>query len=135
MKVTTLPMNARNANSNRQKDQLTIVRDGVSAANAQGSNTLVRATVTGVVLEVPESRLFSDSGSKHIQRWHDNSQSRGYESILIFNGKVDETEVDLLREGMEVRITVSAIPDSDYPAVIEKISADGDRRQRHQHFQ
>ena len=34
-------------------DQLTIVRDGVSASNAQGSNTLVRATVTGVVLEVP----------------------------------------------------------------------------------
>ncbi len=41
---------------------------------------------------------------------------------LIFNGKVDETEVDLLREGMEVRITVGAIPDSDYPAVIEKIA-------------
>ncbi|MDE6795248.1 MAG: biotin/lipoyl-binding protein [Muribaculaceae bacterium] len=31
-------------------DQLTIVRDGYSAANAQGSNTLVRSTVTGVVL-------------------------------------------------------------------------------------
>ena len=35
------------------EDQLNIVREGVSALNAQGSNTLVRSTVTGVVLEVP----------------------------------------------------------------------------------
>ena len=34
-------------------DQLRIVRDGVSAFDTQGSNTLVRATVTGIVLEVP----------------------------------------------------------------------------------
>ena len=34
-------------------DQLAIVRDGVSSNNALGSNTLVRSTVTGVVLEVP----------------------------------------------------------------------------------
>ena len=34
-------------------DQLRIVRDGVSSFDTQGSNTLVRATVTGLVLEVP----------------------------------------------------------------------------------
>ena len=41
---------------------------------------------------------------------------------LIFRGKVDETEVDMLREGMDVKISVGAIADSDYPAVIEKIA-------------
>ena len=89
--------------------------------------------VTGVVLEVPPSRLFSDSGAN---TFNDGTTIAKVADMtdLIFNGKVDETEVDLLREGMEVRITVGAIPDSDYPAVIEKISADGDRRQRHQHF-
>lgn len=101
------------------KDQLTIVRDGVSAANAQGSNTLVRATVTGVVLEVPVK-----VGSSVIQAntFNDGTTIAKVADMtdLIFNGKVDETEVDLLREGMEVRITVGAIPDSDYPAVIEK---------------
>lgn len=103
------------------KDQLTIVRDGVSAANAQGSNTLVRATVTGVVLEVPVK-----VGSSVIQAntFNDGTTIAKVADMtdLIFNGKVDETEVDLLREGMEVRITVGAIPDSDYPAVIEKIA-------------
>lgn len=103
------------------KDQLNIVREGVSALNAQGSNTLVRSTVTGVVLEVPvkvgssviQSNTFNDGTT--IAKVADMTD-------LIFKGKVDETEVDLLREGMAVRISVGAIADSDYPAVIEKIA-------------
>jgi efflux transporter, RND family, MFP subunit len=103
------------------RDQLTIVRDGVSAANAQGSNTLVRSTVTGVVLEVPVK-----VGSSVIQAntFNDGTTIAKVADMtdLIFKGKVDETEVDLINEGMNVRITVGAIPDSDYPAVIEKIA-------------
>jgi len=103
------------------QDQLKIVREGVSAANAQGSNTLVRSTVTGVVLEVPvkvgssviQSNTFNDGTT--IAKVADMTD-------LIFRGKVDETEVDLLREGMDVKISVGAIADSDYPAVIEKIA-------------
>lgn len=102
-------------------DQLTIVRDGVSAANAQGSNTLVRSTVTGVVLEVPVK-----VGSSVIQAntFNDGTTIAKVADMtdLIFKGKVDETEVDLLKEGMNVRISVGAIAGSDYPAVIEKIS-------------
>lgn len=103
------------------KDQLNIVREGVSASNAQGSNTLVRSTVTGIVLEVPvkvgssviQSNTFNDGTT--IAKVADMTD-------LIFKGKVDETEVDLLREGMGVRISVGAIANSDYPAVIEKIA-------------
>lgn len=102
-------------------DQLTIVRDGFSAANAQGSNTLVRSTVTGVVLEVPvkvgssviQSNTFNDGTT--IAKVADMTD-------LIFKGKVDEADVDLLKEGQDVRITVGAITDSDFPAVIEKIA-------------
>jgi len=103
------------------RDQLTIVRDGVSAANAQGSNTLVRSTVTGVVLEVPVK-----VGSSVIQAntFNDGTTIAKVADMtdLIFKGNVDETEVDLLREGMDVKITVGAISDSEYPAVIEKIA-------------
>lgn len=102
-------------------DQLTIVRDGYSAANAQGSNTLVRSTVTGIVLEVPvkvgssviQSNTFNDGTT--IAKVADMTD-------LIFRGKVDETDVDLLHEGQEMRISVGAVADSDYPAVIEKIA-------------
>lgn len=103
------------------RDQLTIVRDGVSAANAQASNTLVRSTVTGVVLEVPVK-----VGSSVIQAntFNDGTTIAKVADMtdLIFKGKVDETEVDLLKEGMPVRISVGAVADSDFPAVIEKIS-------------
>lgn len=102
-------------------DQLRIVRDGVSAFDTQGSNTLVRATVTGLVLEVPvkvgssviQSNTFNDGTT--IAKVADMTD-------LIFKGKIDETEVDLLSEGMNVRIAVGAIQGSDYPAVIEKIA-------------
>ncbi len=102
-------------------DQLTIVRDGFSAANAQGSNTLVRSTVTGVVLEVPVK-----VGSSVIQAntFNDGTTIAKVADMtdLIFKGKVDEADVDLLKEGQNVRITVGAIADSDFPAVIEKIA-------------
>lgn len=109
------------------QDQLKIVREGVSAANAQGSNTLVRSTVTGVVLEVPvkvgssviQSNTFNDGTT--IAKVADMTD-------LIFRGKVDETEVDLIREGMDVKISVGAISGSDYPAVIEKIAPMADRK-------
>lgn len=103
------------------EDQLNIVRDGVSTANAQGSNTLVRATVTGLVLEVPvkvgtsviQANTFNDGTT--IAKVADMTD-------LLFVGKVDETEVDLIKEGMPVRISVGAITGSDYPAIIEKIA-------------
>lgn len=102
-------------------DQLRIVREGVSAFDTQGSNTLIRATVTGLVLEVPvkvgssviQSNTFNDGTT--IAKIADMTD-------LIFKGKIDETEVDLLKEGMNVRIAVGAIQGSDYPAVIEKIA-------------
>lgn len=103
------------------RDQLTIVRDGVSAANAQNSNTLVRSTVTGLVLEVPVK-----VGSSVIQAntFNDGTTIAKVADMtdLIFKGKVDETEVDMLTEGMPVRISVGAVSGSDYPAVIEKIA-------------
>lgn len=102
-------------------DQLRIVREGVSAFDTQGSNTLIRATVTGIVLEVPvkvgssviQSNTFNDGTT--IAKIADMTD-------LIFKGKIDETEVDLLKEGMNVRIAVGAIQGSDYDAVIEKIA-------------
>ena len=103
------------------EDALSIIKDGVSKEDAQGSNTLVRATITGLVLEVPVK-----VGSSVIQA---NTMNDGTTIAkiadmkdLIFKGKIDETEVDLLSEGMPMRISIGAISDSNLDAVIEKIS-------------
>ncbi len=102
-------------------DALSIVRDGVSSVNAQSSNTLVRATIDGQILEIPVK-----VGSSVIQA---NTMNDGTTVAkiadmrnLIFIGKVDETEVGLLSPGMETVITVGAVPDMKNDAKIEYVA-------------
>jgi HlyD family secretion protein len=102
-------------------DALSIVRDGISSINAQQSNTLVRATIDGLILEVPVK-----VGSSVIQA---NTMNDGTTiakiadmNKLIFKGKVDETEVGLLRQGMATTISIGALPSVSPKAVIEYIA-------------
>lgn len=102
-------------------DALSIVREGVSATNAQSSNTLVRATITGLVLDVPvkvgssviQSNTFNDGTT--IAKVADMND-------LIFKGKVDETEVGLLSVGQPMHITIGALQNVSSEAYIEYIS-------------
>ena len=107
------------------KDAYNIVRQGVSKYNASESNTLVRATITGLVLDVPVK-----VGSSVIQA---NTMNDGTTiatvadmNKLIFRGKVDETEVGSLRIGMPMDISIGAMPDLKPLATIEYISPKGD---------
>ena len=116
-----LALNQAKEELDAARDNLSIVRDGISTSNATSSNTLVRATISGLVLEVPVK-----VGSSVIQA---NTMNDGTTiakvadmNDIIFNGKIDETEVALLSEGMDVEITVGAISDGKLKAVIEKIA-------------
>lgn len=106
------------------KDAYAIVREGVSQYNAKESNTLVRATITGLVLDVPVK-----VGSSVIQA---NTMNDGTTvatiadmNNLIFRGNVDETEVGQLCIGMPMDITIGAMPDLNPTATIEYISPKG----------
>lgn len=103
------------------EDALRIVREGVSSYNAKESNTLVRATIDGQVLEVPVK-----VGTSVIQA---NTMNDGTTVAkiadmrnLIFRGKVDETEVGLLSPGMATTISIGALPEVSPSAVIEYIA-------------
>lgn len=112
--------NAR-INLESAQDALSIIRDGVSSNNAQGSNTLVRATITGLVLDVPvkvgssviQSNTFNDGTT--IAKVADMND-------LIFKGKVDETEVGQLYVGQPMKITIGALQDMTSDATIEYIA-------------
>lgn len=106
------------------KDSYRIVKEGVSQFNAKESNTLVRATITGLVLDVPVK-----VGSSVIQA---NTMNDGTTvatiadmTNLIFKGNVDETEVGLLKPGMKMDITIGAVSDLKPQAVLEYISPKG----------
>ncbi len=103
------------------EDALMIVSEGVSSINVQQSNTLVRATIDGIILEVPVK-----VGSSVIQA---NTMNDGTTvakiadmSNLIFKGKVDETEVGMLKTGMPTSISIGALPNITPDAVIEYIA-------------
>lgn len=106
------------------EDALDIVRNGVSRYNASESNTMVRATIDGLVLDVPVK-----VGSSVIQAntFNDGTTVATIADMskLIFKGNVDETEVGQISVGMPMSISVGAIPDIEPHAVIEYISPKG----------
>lgn len=106
------------------RDALDIVRKGVSQYNASESNTQVRATTAGLVLDVPVK-----VGSSVIQAntFNDGTTIATVADMsnLIFKGTVDETEVGSLMVGMPMTITVGALPDFSASATIEYISPKG----------
>lgn len=115
------------------EDAYSIVKEGVSRSNATESNTLVRATITGLVLDVPvkvgtsviQSNTFNDGTT---------IATVANMSDLIFKGTIDETEVDRLVEGMPMKISVGALPDREFSARLEYVapkvaSSDGSANQ------
>ena len=106
------------------KDAYLIVREGVSKYNASESNTLVRATIDGLILDVPVK-----VGSSVIQSntFNDGTTVATIADMnkLIFKGKVDETEVGQLRVGMPMEITIGALPDLHPLAILEYIAPKG----------
>ena len=103
------------------QDALEVIRDGVSKTNASSSSTLVRSTVSGLILDIPVkvgnsvilSNTFNDGTTiATVANMND----------LIFDGNVDETEVGRLSEGMPVSITIGALQDLCYDAVLEYVS-------------
>lgn len=103
------------------QEQYAIVRDGASPKNATQSNTLVRATTSGVVLDIPVK-----VGASVIQanNFNDGTTIATIADMnnLIFKGTVDETEVGTLRVGQPLEITIGALPDLKLTADLEFIS-------------
>ena len=103
------------------QDALEVVRDGVSKSNANASSTLIRSTISGVILDIPVkvgnsvilSNTFNDGTTiATVANMND----------LIFRGNIDETEVGQLVGGMPMKITIGALQDLKFDASLEYIS-------------
>ena len=102
-------------------DALEVVRDGVSRSNASASSTLIRSTISGVILDIPvkvgnsviNSNTFNDGTTiATVANMKD----------LIFRGNIDETEVGQLVTGMPMKITIGALQNVSFDASLEYIS-------------
>lgn len=106
---------------NAAVDALEVVRDGVSRSNANSSSTLIRSTISGLILDVPvkvgnsviQSNTFNDGTTiATVANMND----------LIFDGNIDETEVGKISEGMDMTITIGALQDLKFDAKLEYIA-------------
>ena len=96
-------------------DALQVVRDGVSKSNASASSTLIRSTISGIILDIPvkvgnsviNSNTFNDGTTiATVANMKD----------LIFRGNIDETEVGQLETGIPMKITIGALQDLQFDA-------------------
>jgi HlyD family secretion protein len=103
------------------EDNLEVVRDGVSKSNASASSTLIRSTITGVILDVPvkvgNSVILANT-------FNDGTTIASVANMndLIFRGNIDETEVGQLVTGMPMKITIGALQNMHFEASLEYIS-------------
>lgn len=102
-------------------DALEVVRDGVSRSNASASSTLIRSTISGLILDIPvkvgNSVILSNT-------FNDGTTIASVADMgdLIFKGNIDETEVGQLVTGMEMKITIGALQNLKFNAQLEYIS-------------
>ncbi|MFV0391006.1 MAG: efflux RND transporter periplasmic adaptor subunit [Paludibacteraceae bacterium] len=121
---STLQMKNNKEELKSAQDNFSLVRDGISNRTAAYSNTLVRSTVTGTILDVPVK-----VGNSVIQTNNFNEgttiASVADMSDMLFVGKLDETEIGRIHIGMPMDITVGALQEYKFPAQLEYISPKG----------
>ncbi len=101
-----------------------IVRTGTTAGYGNAANTMIRATVSGMVLEVPV-----EVGNQVIEsnNFNEGTTIAAIADVnkMIFEGKVDESEVGKIRENLPLEITVGAIENKVFEAVLDYIAPKG----------
>lgn len=102
---------------------LQLMQEGIAGKTGQVSN-LVKATIDGMVLKVPV-----EVGSSVIERNNFNEGTTVAEladmTQLIFEGKVDESDVGKLKEGMPLSLTIAALDNLQFDAILEYIAPKG----------
>ncbi|MFW5773107.1 MAG: efflux RND transporter periplasmic adaptor subunit [Tangfeifania sp.] len=106
------------------ENNLELIKNGVTKKAAESTNTLVRSTINGMVLDVPV-----EEGNSVIQSntFNDGTTIAAVADMgdMIFEGKVDETEVGKIREGMPIEMEIGAIEKEKFQATLEYISPKG----------
>ncbi|MBN8703111.1 MAG: efflux RND transporter periplasmic adaptor subunit [Bacteroidetes bacterium] len=106
------------------ENNLQLIKEGVTKNSGQATNTLIKSTISGMLLDVPvkegnsviESNTFNEGTT--IASIADMGE-------MIFEGKVDESEVGKLQTGMDLVLTVGAIETEKFDAKLEYISPKG----------
>lgn len=103
------------------RDNLEITKNGIASKYKELSNTQIRSTIDGMILDVPvkvgnsviQANTFNDGTT--IATVADMSK-------MLFRGNVDETDVGKLHSGMPVRLTIGAMQEVTLDAELEYVA-------------
>jgi HlyD family secretion protein len=118
-----LDYNSRKEAYGTAENNLRLVNQGILQNSGAVSNEIY-STVDGTVLDVPVK-----VGTSVIERNNFNEgttiASIADMNSLVFEGKIDESEVGKIKEGMELALNIGAIEGKTFKAVLEYISPKG----------
>ncbi|MDP1728223.1 MAG: efflux RND transporter periplasmic adaptor subunit [Bacteroidota bacterium] len=106
------------------ENNIQLIKEGVSKSAGKVTNTIVKSTIDGMILDVPlkegssviESNTFNEGTTIAVVA--DMGE-------MIFEGKVDESEVGKIKPGMDLILTVGAIDMDKFSAQLEYIAPKG----------
>jgi len=109
---------------NAAEANLELIREGVNKKSGKTTNTLIRSTIDGMILDIPVK-----VGSSVIEAntFNPGTTIATVADIgdMIFEGKVDETEVGKIKPGMNLLLTVGAIENDTFLATLKYIAPKG----------
>lgn len=101
-----------------------IIKTGTTSGLGNIAQTLVRATISGMVLDVPVKE-----GNQVIEanNFNEGTSIASLADVkkMIFEGNVDESEVGKIKEGLPLEITVGAIENKKFDAILDYIAPKG----------
>lgn len=103
---------------------LDLVREGATKKTGSATNTKITSTINGMILDVPVK-----VGSSVIEANNFNPGTTiatiANINDMIFEGKVDETEVGKIKPGMPLMLMIGAIENDTFDAVLQYIAPKG----------
>ncbi|MFV0484285.1 MAG: efflux RND transporter periplasmic adaptor subunit [Bacteroidales bacterium] len=107
------------------EEAVEIIRDGVAQSNKGSTNTNIRATISGMILDIPV-----EEGNNVIMSNNFNDGTTvaiiADMNDMIYEGNIDETEVGKLKSGMKMELSVGALNNETFDAELEYISPKGE---------
>ena len=118
-----LSLNHSKESYDQSKDDYQIIKQG-SLSGGSSANTNIVAQISGTILEIPVRE-----GDQVIQSNNFNAGTTiatiADMSKMIFEGKVDESEVGKLEEGKDIKVILGAINEKEFPAVLTFVAPKG----------
>lgn len=106
------------------EETLELILEGQTKNSGGQTNTLVRSTIDGMILDIPVEIGYQviEANNFNAGTTIANIADMGK---MVFEGNIDETEVGKIKEGMPLILVIGAIEDVNFDAKLEHISPKG----------